>query len=902
MGIDMEYELCLTDLIETKTLQRIQEAFSKMTGIAAITTDANGVAVIEGSTLSEFCTRYVKFSSAGCLRCEQCNKQGAEMALREGKSIAYTCHAGLIDFAAPIVVNDELIGSFIGGQVLIEEPDWEKMRQYAVELEIDPDEYINALKKIKVVTRAKIESAADFLYALADILSDITYSRHLLFQANLELGQSVNMKSDFLANMSHDIRTPMNAVIGMAEMALREDLPANARDYINQIKVAGKSLLAIINDILDFSKIESGKMDIFPDEYEPISVVHDVSNIIMTRLDGKEVELILDISPELPYKLVGDSIRIKQIILNLANNAAKFTSSGQIVLKMEAKPLVDEVVELLISVEDTGIGIKQQDLGKLFQSFSQVDSKRNRNIEGTGLGLAISKQLLALMDGEIWVESEYEKGSRFSFRLPQKICDPTPSIHVKESDSILAAGLISNPYVASHLGDDVRALGVEYKAMHSGVELFTLPKDKRLFCFFEQSMFSLPMEEFIRNNPDITAILLIDFKSNIQYDIPNLLVVKKPVFVLNLSMIFNQQELHLDDDSSEQDFEFIAPEAEILIVDDNAVNLTVAEGLLEPLKMKIDTALSGKEAIEKISVHHYDIVFMDHMMPEVDGVETTHIIRRFHKEYDDVPIIALTANAVDGTREMFCREGMNDFVAKPIELRLLIAKVKQWLPPEKIERVHGTQNMSDPPAENKEIVIGDLDVAYALQILGNEKLFWAVVKEYYRVIEKKVEFIKSLEMDEDWTGYTIEVHALKSASKQIGAISLSEKAAALEMAGNARNAELIHEKTDEMLEQYKGYMELLQPYCCEEEEGGEEKSGIPDDVLRECLEDMKAAAEDLDMDLMEDVIEEMGGYGYDGWQKELFDRLKEAVNEVDVDSCEAILSEWESKWNKNIES
>lgn len=882
-------------MIDTKTLQRIQVAFSKMTGIAVMTTDANGRAVIEGTTLSEFCMKYMKFSDVGCSRCEQCHMQGAEMALREGRSVAYTCHAGLIDFAAPIVVSNELIGCFIGGQVLIEKPNLDKMREYAAEMGIDPEEYVTAVQKIKVVTREEIDSAAEFLYALADILSDITYSRHLLFQANLELGQSVTMKSDFLANMSHEIRTPMNAVIGMAEMALREDLPTIARDYINQIKVAGKSLLAIINDILDFSKIESGKMDIFPEEYEPMSVISDVANIIMTRLDGKDVELILEIAPDMPYKLIGDSIRIKQIILNLANNAAKFTHEGQIVIKMEYENLVDQVLELRISIEDTGIGIKQQDLGKLFQSFSQVDSKRNRNIEGTGLGLAISKQLLTLMDGEIWVESEYEKGSKFSFRLPQKIVDDTPSITVKEPESILAAGLISNSYVAEHLESDVKLLGVEYRVMDSGVELFTLPKDRRLFCFFEQSMFTLPMEEFVKTNADITAVLLIDFESNIRYDIPNLIVVKKPIFVLNLAMIFNQNELHLDyDDSSEQDFQFIAPEAEVLIVDDNAVNLTVAEGLLEPLKMKVETALSGKEAIAKISAHHYDIVFMDHMMPEVDGVETTHIIRRFHTEYDDVPIIALTANAVDGTREMFCREGMNDFVAKPIELRILISKVKQWLPPEKIQGVYGAQNIPDQTEEKPDIEIGDLDVAYALKILGNEKLFWSVLKEYYRVIEKKVELIKSLEEQEEWTGYTIEVHALKSASKQIGAISLSEKAAAMEKAGNARDTKLIHEKTDEMLEQYAGYHELLAPFCQEEEEDPAGKESISEDVLRECFEDMKAAVEELDMDLMEEVIEEMAEYAYEGWQGELFGRLKEAVNEMDVDACEAILQEWES--------
>jgi len=302
------------------------------------------------------------------------------------------------------------------------------------------------------------------------------------------------------------------------------------------------------------------------------------------------------------------------------------------------------------------------------------------------------------------------------------------------------------------------------------------------------------------------------------YEDREIIVVKKPVFVLNLAMIFNKEDMGINyhNDSGDQDFDFIAPDAEVLIVDDNAVNLTVAEGLLEPLQMKIDTALSGKEAIGKISVNHYDIVFMDHMMPEVDGIETTHIIRRFHTEYNDVPIIALTANAIDGTREMFCAEGMNDFIAKPIEVRVLISKVKQWLSPEKIQRVYHSKKLPDKVIEETSIVIGDLDIVYALGILGSEKLFWTVLKEYYRVIEKKADLIKSLEEKEDWTGYTIEVHALKSASKQIGAISLSEKAAAMEKAGNARDTKRIHECTDEMLEQYLDYKVVLEPFCAEE--------------------------------------------------------------------------------------
>ena len=773
------------------------------------------------------------------------------------------------------------------------------MKQYAVEIGADPDKAVEAVQKLRIVSQEELDSAIDFLYTLADLLSDITFSRNLLFQANLELGKSVNMKSDFLANMSHEIRTPMNAVIGMAEMALREELPTIAREYINQIKVAGKTLLAIINDILDFSKIESGKMNINLEPYEPLSVLNDVANIIVTRLKTKEVELILDINPHLPYKLEGDSVRLKQIILNLANNAAKFTSAGKILLRMDFAKVSEKEVKLFVTVEDTGIGIKKADIGKLFQSFSQVDSKRNRNIEGTGLGLAISKQLLSLMNGDIHVESEYEKGSIFSFELPQKIVSEKPGINIKETETMYAVGLLSNAYVKEQLQKDITNLGVEYRELNSGVELYTLPKERKLFCFIEQSLITAPIEEFVRENPEITVVVLTGFHSEIRYDIANLIVVKKPVFVLNLAMIFNKEDMGINyhNDSGNQDFDFIAPDAEVLIVDDNAVNLTVAEGLLEPLQMKIDTALSGKEAIGKISVNHYDIVFMDHMMPEVDGIETTHIIRRFHTEYNDVPIIALTANAIDGTREMFCAEGMNDFIAKPIEVRVLISKVKQWLSPEKIQRVYRSKKLPDKVIEETSIVIGDLDIVYALGILGSEKLFWTVLKEYYRVIEKKAELIKSLEEKEDWTGYTIEVHALKSASKQIGAISLSEKAAAMEKAGNARDTKRIHECTDEMLEQYLDYKVVLEPFCAEEEEQTAEQS-ISKDTLDQCLEDMRCAVEELDMDQMEAVIGEMGQYYYEGWQLDLFKRLKEAVDEVDVDSCEDIIQEWENREEK----
>ncbi len=891
----MEKELYLTDLVEVATLQRIQDAFSDYTGMASLTTDVDGVPVTKGSNFTEFCMDYTRKTKIGHSRCEQCDKYGAHETWENGKPTTYYCHAGLIDYAAPIIADGNIVGCFIGGQVLVDEPDYEQIQKVAEEIGVDADGLYSAAQKVHILDKETIDHAANFLYTIANILSDMAYGKYLALQANKEIERVANMKSDFLANMSHEIRTPMNAVIGMAEMAMREEMSPMARDYVNQIKISGKALLTIINDILDFSKIESGKMDIIPVEYEPMSIINDVSNILITRLQDKNVELILDISPHIPHKLFGDNIRIKQILLNIANNAIKFTSRGKVVIHMSHTVLSGDEINLRISVEDTGIGIKKEDLGKLFQSFQQLDSKRNRSIEGTGLGLAISRKLLALMNGEIHVDSQYEKGSVFSFYLPQKVVDASDCIHVKQPQTVTAVALIENPYVREQLEIDCGYLGVEYKEFVSQEALSVMAASKNVFLFVEPGLLNAELEEYIKNEPLITIVLLIDFNIANEYDYSKMLYVIKPLYTLNEAMLFNRETLHhYDGNSWNEDPDFTAPEATVLIVDDNAVNLTVAEGLLEPLKMKIDTALSGKEAIGKISVHRYDIVFMDHMMPEIDGIETTHLIRRFHKEYDNTPIIALTANVMDGMDDMFLNEGMNDFVAKPIEFRTLISKVKKWLPPEKIQKKDNSGNSGKKQEPDKEIVIGDLDTKSAVRLLGSEKVFWNVLKEYYRFIDKKSTLIKALMEKEDWEGYTIEVHALKSSSKQVGAMSLSEKAAALEKAGKAKDVEQILSQTDEMLKQYRGYLTVLEPFFASEQEQDETKTDISPDMLHGLFADMHEALDNLDSISMELLIGKMEHYKYEEWQKELFDQLKNAVDEVDLDACEEIINKWET--------
>lgn len=891
--------LSLTDLIDLETLQLVQESFSSMAGVASLITDKNGIALTKGSGFSDFCAKYVRTTQRGRKRCEECNRSGAENTEKEGTPCVYRCHAGLMDFAVPILVSGHKIGCFIGGQVLTQQLDEDKIRQVAMDIGVDPEALVTASRKVSILREEDVSVKVAALSNIANVLSDIAYNKYQLHVKNEELLKSSNMKSDFLANMSHEIRTPMNAIIGMAEMTLREDLPPLAKEYVGQIKSSGQTLLTIINDILDFSKIESGMMTISEVDYEPMSMVNDVTNIIMTRIGSKELEFTVDVDPRLPNELCGDNIRIKQIMINLANNAIKFTKMGNVHLQIGFRKTKRNMLALKVSVSDTGSGIRESDMDKLFKSFQQLDSKRNRNIEGAGLGLAICKQLVSLMGGEIKVKSEYGKGSTFSFVVPQKIVDNAPSVRRME-EKVTAIGLLSGDYAAMQIRTDMQRLGVNYRGLASERDLDRLGNHKVEYLFVEQSMMTEKVQDFLRSNPDMRGVVLADYQDICRYNLDNVLVIKKPLYALSLANILqgNKADMsynHLD----AEDFSFIAPDAEILIVDDNAINLTVAKGLLSPMNMRIDTAGSGREAVFRVTDKKYDLIFMDHMMPEMDGVEATRIIRQTLGENGQVPILALTANAMEGTREMFISEGMNDLVIKPIEIKDIVSKLRRWLPPEKI---HKKQNpgketgqivRDDMSAQATNIVINGLDVQKAMGFLGNEELFWAVLKEYYRVIDKKYALIKQYEQEEKWHEYTIEVHSLKSASRQIGAFELAETAAQMEAAGNAGNGELIHKINPGMLAEYLFYKDILAPYFTREDEEKEDKQ-IYSGELTSLFAQMREALDNLDMDAMEETIQSMDRYSYGNVQDEYFEKLKNAVDDMDTEQCEEILDAWET--------
>ncbi len=812
----------IEELLDISVVNRLQRMYISLTGIHAhiVDTEGNPLLTTQNTVQNneiEYCSKYIRSTLLGDKMCKACEIHTALSPAHDAGPCVTYCHAGLVQLSIPVYVRGEVLCIFTGGRVLTKPFTREFVEKTATFFKLDADELWYAANQIPIYTAEHVRLAAEQMYDLAGVLGDMAESKMESLDSEIALKRADTVKSDFLANMSHEIRTPMNAIIGMSDLALREDMTVTVRDYINQIKNSGKALLSIINDILDYSKIESGKLEISEVDYEPMSLINDVTNIIMTRLTDKNDELLLSLSPTIPNKFHGDNLRIRQVLINIANNAAKVTNIGHIKLSVSCEPAENaEYVNITFAVSDTGIGIKPEDMKKLFGSFQQLDSKRNRNVEGTGLGLDISKRLVELMSGNIGVESVYNEGSTFHFTIPQKIVDSQPSVTINSPDSFAVALVCRSKDVDDDFVSDCLMLNITPDIFTSDSSLdFIIDK----WCENNPGLekFFILEEEIIEDNidliseahakhPETNFVVLsgcfADLRKWKKYSY--LYTIKKPLSVFNIAALLNKEEaITFNAQATDDTSTFIAPDAAVLIVDDNPVNLTVSSGLLEPLRMHVDTATSGKEALSLIADKKYDIIFMDHMMPEMDGIETTRIIRRLYLKYSDTPIIALTANAVNGAKEMFLAEGMNDFISKPIELRVLMSKVKQWLSPELIkdsdmEAVENAPTESGYPALDT-LTIADLDLKAAKTLLGSDKLYWSVLKEYHRTIEAKASAIEESFNASDWPAYTIEVHALKSSSRQIGANTLSDIAAAMEKAGNARNIEAITKATADML-------------------------------------------------------------------------------------------------------
>ncbi len=600
-------------------------------------------------------------------------------------------------------------------------------------------------------------------------------------------------KSEFLAKMSHEIRTPMNAIVGMAELCLRESSTPETKKYATSIKQASGNLLTIINDILDFSKIESGKLIISTQNYCLNSLINDVISIISVRVIDKSLMFAVNVNGNLPAMLIGDEIRIRQIMLNLLGNAVKYTKEGYIKLTVGGEILTDDTATLKIEVEDTGIGIKDEDMQSLFGEFSQFDNERNRGVEGTGLGLAIAKNLCITMGGSIDVKSVYEKGSTFSVTLPQKYpkCNKLAEVQNKDLRVIVYE---SREIYANSLMYGINNLKVNCTLAKDKEALLKLLKTKDYSHLFFPSFLLEGVREVVGEvSTSIKLVMLSEFGEGLVYD--NCRIVSMPIYAVPIANVLNDvSEDVFYKNSEDNSIRFIAPKAKILVVDDIITNLKVAEGLLSPFEMQIDVCERGYEAINLITKTPYDIVFMDHMMPEMDGVETTTKIRELNLPYaKTIPIVALTANAVSGVREMFLSNGFDDFLSKPIEMTKMIEILERYIPKEKIEQTtKKARQEGEIPFEIK-----DVDVKKGIATVGgNKEQYINILQIFLMDGTNKLKEIDDCLNEGDVKLYTTNVHALKSVLAGIGAGKLSEIAKSLEFAGKQENIVYIKDTHD----------------------------------------------------------------------------------------------------------
>ena len=510
-------------------------------------------------------------------------------------------------------------------------------------------------------------------------------------QRRLEAAELANRaKSEFLANMSHEIRTPMNAILGMTKLAKRNFPRDTVLEYLGNIDNAGSQLLSIINDILDFSKVEAGVVELAEEQYSVHSMINDIVTMIHVRIGEKPIDFIVDDDPELPTEMIGDETRIKQVIINLLTNAVKFTEKGHVVFSIGTEAGETEgSCRLNVSVADTGIGVREEDIQTLFDSFSQVDTRRNRSIEGTGLGLAISKNLVELMGGEIRAESKYGEGSRFSFYIIQKLEDAKPMPKLRDDERRKIAIWKANSEKSRVLADKLRKLGADCDIIQSpgNIDMYT-----HLFLdyskLYEVSKIPCPgtkLIAFTRGMTDNEKML------------PNMELVHIPLTCALLSRLLGGVAYNNNSaDSGEGEFTLRLRDTRLLVVDDIDINLIIAEELLIAYGGNVDTADSGAKALDMIKNNDYDMVFMDHMMPEMDGVDVTKIIRAMPEErFQKLPIVALTANVVGDVREMFLDIGMSDFLSKPMENAEVERTLREWLPEEKWERVANGDGISE---------------------------------------------------------------------------------------------------------------------------------------------------------------------------------------------------------------
>ena len=609
------------------------------------------------------------------------------------------------------------------------------------------------------------------------------FNRRLAVTAN-EAEKANAAKSKFLSMMSHDIRTPMNAITGFNEMIRRESTDPEILRYSEGIRMADNTLLSLINDILDLSKLEAGKLEIIPVEYDLVMVLSDLVNMIKVRTEEKNLSLKIDIDSNIPRRLYGDELRLKQCVINLLTNAVKYTHEGSVSFTVgyEKCPDNDNEMLLKISVADTGLGIRPEDIDKLFEAFKRLEEKKNRNIEGSGLGLSITQSLLSLMGASLEVKSEYGRGSEFSFAVRQEI---------------RGTEIVGN---------------------------------------YEEA-FSASMEGKGRYRQSFTA-----------------------------------------------------PDARVLVVDDTPLNLNVFVSLLKATGIRTDTAGSGSECLGLCTENAYDVIFLDHMMPEMDGIETLHALKALKTSKNETtPVICLTANAISGMREMFLEEGFNDYLSKPIDYVRLEELLVKYIPEDKITEEyveHANENETLPDGLSD---IPGINAAAGLKHCGNAASYIDTLRLYCDAAQKNCEEIRNYWNTKDIKNLTIKLHALKSTSNVIGAEEVGELAAELEKAGKQGDADTISGELERLLLMHEKLTAKLSPVVSITD-GKDELLPISKEELDKEYERLLAACADFDYDTVVRIVDELSHRRVPADETERMEAVMAAVDGFDYDLIPEIIT------------
>lgn len=782
---------------------------------------------------------------------------------------------------------------------------------------------INEWMVVNVVERNVISGKTDTFTQNIAIMSVGTiiifllllFAIAIVFALSESRRRATEAKSAFLANMSHEIRTPMNAIVGISEILLREGLTARQQEHVLSIVNSGKGLLTIINDILDFSKIEAGKFTIISEPYELESILYDLTSIIAVRVDDKPVDFFISVSPDVPRELMGDMTRVKQVLLNIVGNAVKFTRQGMVRLDIHAQRQENGVL-LTMAVSDTGPGIKKTDLEKLFISFNQVDTHHHHGKEGTGLGLAISKHLCEMMDGNITVQSEYGRGSVFTITLVQGVVkdDPVIDIHALEKARVLV--LAQSGQLEPFMAQCMDSMGLEHIVCRKKAEFTRLAASGRFTHAIADRITIRQTEQCeTLERPRLISLLGLQEHSlmPMTLDRPSIFI---PLFGIQLAALLSSKpRAEYMDKRIGVDMAAITPmpHVRVLVVDDNDINLQVASGLLAPYEMHLDCAQSGKEALHAVQTHEYDLVLMDHMMPEMDGVETVQAIRALPGDkYKALVIVALTANVAGDARHMFLESGFDDFLAKPIETQQMNLVLRKWLKDINDQRqqeepqgecVHRPQEQDAMSSQvtnflNEFQASREIDFKRGCARLGGIAVFIKVLRTYCKSTREKLDLLPKL-AESDYDRCTVEIHGLKGAAGAICATGLAELAARLEDMGKRRDVSGTRESLPAFLEHgYNSVKEaeaFMSAFAREQMFGGHGQTpqentafAASDDVL----EHLNKAFADYDTEWLKRFFEEHGQTAQGDAEGELLEELRKDYEAYEFDHPLVLIAEF----------